>query len=676
MSKKETKHHNKKAMSAASIVKMTVLICLTGNLIAQSWNFVHLKRGKVWATMHNSGQMGNILDVPGPNFEMAYPGYSNGADLSQTPNQNRGMGYYAYGEIDGVAHGYGIETREYLLEDKTSPLVDAALVKNYNMLDSSIPAEEMMTGAHTITDMGLEVHLRHMVWSNPTYDDFVVHEYTIKNPTSSTVSNFHFSHRHMSNLSQRGVFGGPSSTVIARYGDEKFDWDETRGLFYIWDDQSYDGGALLSDGVDPTDADNTVYAFGPGPERGDIGDPADAHVADATTSELLSPAYMAGIILDSGGGGTYTNITHAATGCQPTWCPQRPDHETPAYKGLADAAKFLSVMTYDQPRMSWDEAHAIHNDDTNPDGSYWERQPEVVNTAGPFELAPGAEVKVVFATVFGMMDMHKVVAGGVANIDLLAVESKAALLENVDACKALYGSNYAIADHAPPTPTDEENTLTITAKEGGLEVSFPKVSSSYQDPTLGTNDVAGYRVYRSTYFVSGPWFLAADISAGDVTGDNVTFLDPNLPLGVAHYYVATTYDAAGNESGKVNVNRNPKYADRAPNVNFPDERVYVVPNPFKQRSGLYGVGEDLRMEFINVPAQCEIRIYTPMGELIQAITHDDGTGGQSWGSVALLDYQVSKWRQYVAPGVYVFHVESKVSGQEGKSFIGKFAIIR
>ena len=114
MSKKETKHHTKKAMSAASIVKMTVLICLTGNLIAQSWNFVHLKRGKVWATMHNSGQMGNILDVPGPNFDMAYPGYSNGADLSQTPNQNRGMGYYAYGEIDGVAHGYGIETREYL----------------------------------------------------------------------------------------------------------------------------------------------------------------------------------------------------------------------------------------------------------------------------------------------------------------------------------------------------------------------------------------------------------------------------------------------------------------------------------------------------------------------------------------------------------------------------------
>ena len=82
------------------------------------------------------------------------------------------------------------------------------------------------------------------------------------------------------------------------------------------------------------------------------------------------------------------------------------------------------------------------------------------------------------------------------------------------------------------------------------------------------------------------------------------------------------------------------------------------------------------MEFIGLPAKCTISIYTMAGELVREIEHEDGSGSEAWGSVMELDYQVNKWMMYVAPGVYVYLVESNVPGQEGETYIGKFAIIK
>ena len=82
------------------------------------------------------------------------------------------------------------------------------------------------------------------------------------------------------------------------------------------------------------------------------------------------------------------------------------------------------------------------------------------------------------------------------------------------------------------------------------------------------------------------------------------------------------------------------------------------------------------MEFIGLPAEAIIRIYTIAGDLVREIQHNDGSGAEAWGSQLTLDYQTSEWMQYVQPGIYIYHVESKVPGQEGRSYIGKFAIIR
>jgi hypothetical protein len=82
------------------------------------------------------------------------------------------------------------------------------------------------------------------------------------------------------------------------------------------------------------------------------------------------------------------------------------------------------------------------------------------------------------------------------------------------------------------------------------------------------------------------------------------------------------------------------------------------------------------MEFIGIPAICKIKIYTLTGDLVQEIDHNDGSGSEAWGSINRSDYQLSKWTLGVAPGIYIYLVESKVPGHEGESFIGKLAIIK
>ena len=197
------------------------------------------------------------------------------------------------------------------------------------------------------------------------------------------------------------------------------------------------------------------------------------------------------------------------------------------------------------------------------------------------------------------------------------------------------------------------------------------------DPLSGLDDFAGYRIYRSSYFTIGPWDLLVDIprDSASVLDGTVSYVDTDVSGSVGYYYSVTSYDDDGNESGKVNNNRNPAYPTLPSNDQFPKD-VSVVPNPFRQHSGLYGKDERYRIQFMGLPGQATIKIFTIAGELVQEIKHDDGTGSEAWGSIANVDYQLTKWALGVAPGFYIYSVESNVAGHEGESFIGKMAIVK
>lgn len=230
----------------------------------------------------------------------------------------------------------------------------------------------------------------------------------------------------------------------------------------------------------------------------------------------------------------------------------------------------------------------------------------------------------------------------------------------------------------------------MTPLPGGVKVQWPPIEN-YLDPDYNIDDLAGYRVYQSTFRNIGPWTLIADIPVGSAVIEEgmVTYVNTDLNQGVGYYYGVTSYDTGHDdawppdpsvtslpslESGMVNANMEPVYPVAPPTNDLDQVRVY--PNPFNQHSQLTGTGEELRLEFVNIPSACTIRIYTLAADLVQTIEHDDGTGDEAWGSRSLGDYQVNRFLQYVAPGIYLFHVESNVTGHEGESKVGTFVIIK
>lgn len=635
--------------------KHYIIVVLAASILsAQVWDYKHLRRGKLWATMWNSGVVGYPVDectLFGNYYD--YPGYTSVGDCEDSFALCGHSGYAVHAKLGGVAAGYTYYSRAYPSATYMTVTSPSAEQKNYNMLDASIDAELVVTGGHFVHWVGVQLDMRHMQWSYPDLDDFIIHEYHLSNPDTATetLTDLYFSPRHSIKISLKGEEIGPGS-----YNDDKYGWLPEEEAFYFYDDRSFDW---------QTEAE-VSYNHGPGPQRGDKGDAADIMSGDAATSELLSPQYMSIIILDAAGGTVVQNITDAAgqNSLGNTGVIDR-DKSVVLNFGENWEDQVLQVMTYNQERGNYDDLRAAGGE-----ASKFERSPEFFISSGPHTLAPGESVKLVFAVVLGSMDRAKVVEGGVTNIDLLDTEGVANLKQNIANAKALYAAGYDWED--PPPSVDD---ITLAPVGGGVDISWPAVADSYRDPDDGADDFAGYKVYTSTYFCIGPWELLADIpkASASVSNGTVAYTHTGMPLGVGAYYYVSTYDTDGNESGETGANRFAVYPLMATNDDFPNTRVHVVPNPFRIKSGLVGGGEELRMDFINLPGMATIRIYTLAGDLVKTIEHDDGSGSKAWGSIQTLDYQTSDWLLYIQPGFYIYHVESKV---DGKEFVGKFSIIK
>ncbi len=102
--------------------------------------------------------------------------------------------------------------------------------------------------------------------------------------------------------------------------------------------------------------------------------------------------------------------------------------------------------------------------------------------------------------------------------------------------------------------------------------------------------------------------------------------------------------------------------------------IYVVPDPYvavnvlepKQPAALTGRGER-RVEFVNLPQRCTIRIFTVSGKLVKTIKHDVDfkKGREPWDLL-------TKDGIEVAYGIYFYHVDAGKNGEK----IGRFAVIK
>jgi hypothetical protein len=98
--------------------------------------------------------------------------------------------------------------------------------------------------------------------------------------------------------------------------------------------------------------------------------------------------------------------------------------------------------------------------------------------------------------------------------------------------------------------------------------------------------------------------------------------------------------------------------------------VYAVPNPYRSGSTQFSALNyhnypDNKIRFVNVPSNCELRIFTPAGDLVRTLHNVNGTGVIEW------DIK-NRGGEDVSSGVYVFRVKNTSGGD----VYGRVIVIR
>ena len=343
-------------------------------------------------------------------------------------------------------------------------------------------------------------------------------------------------------------------------------------------------------------------------------------------------------------------------------------------------------------------------------------------TYGPYTMAPGEKAKIVVAYVAGTgansmpredLREYSVDIETFARADIpLPQEERLrrlqngekALVNHLRAAQFAYDNGYDLPDYPP----DLGFALGFNL-EGQPELSWSDRIERSPNPDYGgseAQDIAGYRVFRSTWQEFGPWELIADIPAGldgqswSYQSGEYKFLDLEAQPGFRYFYnvrayaqphtswsngISTLADLPEEVQNHFQVGLEGGYASPLQRSNLVTSpivvpipgatdltRVKIVPNPFSLSTSGYNYSATLKIRFVNIPVKCKIRIYNFAGELVGAVNHDDPTSGEaSWFQK---ERNLASLR--VATGIYFYVLESQTPETMGQMTRGTFYIIR
>ncbi len=306
---------------------------------------------------------------------------------------------------------------------------------------------------------------------------------------------------------------------------------------------------------------------------------------------------------------------------------------------------------------------------------------------GPWTLLPGDSVVFSVAEIVDGADYKYALDPNAASV--IRSEGNKIFNRTADEAKFTYENNNNHPD-PPAAPSFKVDFYGGSKQLVANEITWNDEAENISDPDDGVSDLVGYKVYKSSYLPIGPWDSVGTVIKGDpkyydaATG-NYALVDSNVQVGASYYYALTAYDSGRtvwniNPSAKfpetnssrvppletsiyANKKVNPFVATLPPTNNL--DNIVVVPNPFVIGQGRSQPGSTDRIQFINIPNPCTIRIYTVRGDLVKTINVEPGSGAiASWD-------QVTDYGQFVESGVYIYHIESGVGTK-----IGKLAIVR
>ena len=240
---------------------------------------------------------------------------------------------------------------------------------------------------------------------------------------------------------------------------------------------------------------------------------------------------------------------------------------------------------------------------------------------------------------------------------------------------ANYNMNYEIPQAPAPPGFFEVNS-------GGDKISLAwGLSASESEGNFG-----GYRVYRAVGKPDTTFEMISEVGPGELF-----YEDKAASRGFSYYYyVAAITDGSLNTDGIANptgVLESGKFYTMTNKAAFLKRKageelsdIRIVPNPYNIRAINYQyTGEPDKIMFLDIPAYCKIKIFTERGDLIETISHTDGSGDETWNSL-------TSSRQEIVSGVYIAYFEvtqdftDSATGEllykKGQSATKKFVVIR
>jgi hypothetical protein len=99
-------------------------------------------------------------------------------------------------------------------------------------------------------------------------------------------------------------------------------------------------------------------------------------------------------------------------------------------------------------------------------------------------------------------------------------------------------------------------------------------------------------------------------------------------------------------------------------------KVKVVPNPYIVRNLWERTNNREKLQFVNLPSKCTIKVFTIAGNLVKILEHEDNNGID--GGTCWWDPMLTMNQQHLASGVYLYYVDAPGMGTK----VGKFAVVR
>ncbi|UCE04729.1 MAG: hypothetical protein JSW07_14020, partial [bacterium] len=361
----------------------------------------------------------------------------------------------------------------------------------------------------------------------------------------------------------------------------------------------------------------------------------------------------------------------------------------------------LGMMTEQYQWMSSGHMAPRHADKVYPDGDYAKPKAESnVNPAlgtpggytacdgyGPYTLGPGESVRIIIAEAAAGLSREKCIEIGRqyknGTIDARAknewvLTGRDSLFQTFRRAIANFNSDYELADPLLPP-----SSFYVDGQGDRIALSWDADISG----------LTGFEIYRAKGRLDSTYQLIAELNASERS-----FFDTDLERGPSYYYYLSAIGepipadavlnipAAKMRSGRFYTQTYDPTNLKRPSVEKGDtarvyfrsgqftEHVYtdairIVPNPYNisaDANNMLFPGERDKLAFFNIPGDCDIQIYTELGELITTLEHRDGTGDEYWNCT-------TDSKQIVVSGVYIAVIKDR---KTGKTEIEKFIIIR